>query len=95
MVWSKLDRLVFYRSTFSGRLYRFHGLPGLIVELYDEQNDYHFNLVRSENLKLASKNQFLEMTKQMGVLVDWDKYKKAKLAYYESPVSFIKMLQEM
>ncbi|WP_411898263.1 GLPGLI family protein [Elizabethkingia occulta] len=70
--------------------YRFHGLPGLIVELYDEQNDYHFNLVRSENLKLASKNQFLEMTKQMGVLVDWDKYKKAKLAYYESPVSFIK-----
>ena len=35
------------------------------------------------------------MTKQMGVLVDWDKYKKAKLAYYESPVSFIKMLQEM
>jgi GLPGLI family protein len=38
--------------------YRFHGLPGLIVELYDEQNDYHFNLVRTENLKQVSKNQF-------------------------------------
>ncbi|MCP1251470.1 MULTISPECIES: GLPGLI family protein [Elizabethkingia] len=70
--------------------YRFHGLPGLIVELYDEQNDYHFNLVRTENLKQVSKNQFLEVTKQMGVLVDWDRYKKAKLAYYDSPVSFIK-----
>nr|WP_199162129.1 GLPGLI family protein [Elizabethkingia sp. ASV34] len=70
--------------------YRFHGLPGLIVELYDEQNDYHFNLVRTENLKQVSKNQFLEVTKQMGVLVDWNRYKKAKLAYYDSPVSFIK-----
>ena len=58
MVWSKLTAWFSTDLPFQEYPYRFHGLPGLIVELYDEQNDYHFNLVRSENLKLASKNQF-------------------------------------
>lgn len=70
--------------------YKFHGLPGLIVELYDDKENYHFSLVRSEKLNIDPENQYLEMSKQMGVAVTWEKYKSLKLKYYESPINFIK-----
>ena len=70
--------------------FKFHGLPGLIVELYDDESNYRFELVRSENLKLVPENQFLMMAKQMSVPVTFEKYKKSKLKYYESPINFIK-----
>src|SRR5699024_165712 len=31
--------------------YVFSGLPGLILELYDTKNDYHFNVISIEKLK--------------------------------------------
>lgn len=31
--------------------YKFHGLPGLIVELFDDKNNYHFDLAKSQILK--------------------------------------------
>ncbi|WP_027385734.1 GLPGLI family protein [Chryseobacterium gregarium] len=30
--------------------YKFYGLPGLIVELYDDKNDYHFKLIGNHKL---------------------------------------------
>lgn len=70
--------------------YKFHGLPGLIVEIYDDRNNYHFQLVKSEKIKQEEENQFIEMSKKMSVPISWDKYKSTKLKYYESPVSYIK-----
>ena len=35
--------------------YKFHGLPGLIVEIYDDKKNYHFELVRSEKIKEEEK----------------------------------------
>ncbi|MFC3157525.1 GLPGLI family protein [Chryseobacterium arachidis] len=70
--------------------YKFHGLPGLIVELYDDKENYRFELVTSSVIEKSPKNQFIEMSRQMAAPVDWEKYKKAKLAFYESPVNYIK-----
>ena len=69
--------------------YKFHGLPGLIVEIYDDKKNYHFELVRSEKIK-EEENQFIEMSEKLGIPITWEKYKTAKLKYYESPVNFIK-----
>lgn len=69
--------------------YKFHGLPGLIVEIYDDKKNYHFELVRSEKIK-EEENQFIEMSEKMGIPITWEKYKTAKIKYYESPVNFIK-----
>ena len=69
--------------------YKFHGLPGLIVEIYDDKKNYHFELVRSEKIK-EEENQFIEISEKMGIPITWEKYKTAKLKYYESPVNFIK-----
>ncbi len=70
--------------------YKFHGLPGLIVEISDDKNNYKFSLVKSENLKELVNDEIIEYAQQIGVPVTWEKYKIAKLKYYESPIGFIK-----
>lgn len=70
--------------------YKFRGLPGLIVELYDDKGNYRFELVKSEKINTSNENQFIAAAKQMGTPVTWEKYKSSKLKYYESPVNFIK-----
>lgn len=70
--------------------YKFHGLPGLIVELYDDKENYKFELVKSVKLDKPAKNQFIEMSRQMSVPVNWEKYKKTKLTFYDSPVNYLK-----
>ena len=75
---------------FSEGPHKFHGLPGLIIELSDDKNNYRFELAKSEKIANPEENQFIEMSKQMSIPVDRKKYKAMKLNYYESPVSFIK-----
>lgn len=70
--------------------HKFHGLPGLIIELSDDKNNYHFELAKNEKIPNPEENQFIENSKQMSIPVDWKKYTAMKLNYYESPVSFIK-----
>ena len=70
--------------------HKFHGLPGLIIELFDDKNNYRFELAKSEKIENPQENQFIAMSKQMSIPVDLLKYKTMKLKYYESPVSFIK-----
>ncbi|RTZ46750.1 GLPGLI family protein [Chryseobacterium arthrosphaerae] len=74
--------------------YKFHGLPGLIVELYDDKNNYKFELVKSVKLDQPVNNMFIKMSKEMSVPVTLEKYKSTKLAYYDSPVNFIRNGQE-
>lgn len=70
--------------------YKFSGLPGLIVELEDDNKLFSFSLIKSQNIKTTYRNQFIEIAKKMSVPVTWDKYKKIKISYYNSPISFIK-----
>ncbi|GAB0155562.1 hypothetical protein CHRYSEOSP005_08230 [Chryseobacterium sp. Alg-005] len=70
--------------------YKFHGLPGLIVELYDDKNNYRFELVKSQKMNEPYHNQFIQMSREMSVAVNWEKYQSTKLTYFESPVSFLR-----
>jgi GLPGLI family protein len=53
--------------------YKFHGLPGLIVELYDDKSNYRFELVKSEKYNGKKENQFIEISKQQAIAVEWGK----------------------
>lgn len=90
--WGKRNWMAWFAKEilFQEGPYKFHGLPGLIVELEDDKGNYKFSLVKSENFKESQENQFIEMSKKMGVPVTWEKYKSSKLSYYDSPVNFIK-----
>lgn len=70
--------------------YKFHGLPGLIFEIYDTKSNYRFELVKSMKINDIVDNQFIKMTKQKGIPVSWEKYKLTKMKYYESPIDFIR-----
>lgn len=70
--------------------YKFHGLPGLITELYDDKGNYKFDLVKSQKIEKPVANQFIAMSKEMSIPVTREKYTTTKLKYYESPVSFIR-----
>ncbi len=59
--------------------YVFHGLPGLIIEIADTQNDYVFSLVqiKNSNGKLYAKEKALP--------ISWKQYEKLALDYYADP----------
>jgi GLPGLI family protein len=40
--------------------YKFHGLPGLILEIYDEKKDYHFTLIAFEKSNFYPENMFFK-----------------------------------
>ena len=70
--------------------YKFRGLPGLIIEVSDDQNNYKFSLAKSENIKESAEDPMMEYAQEISVPVTWEKYKATKLKFYESPVGFMK-----
>lgn len=69
--------------------YKFNGLPGLIMEIYDSQNNFSFKLIKSEKLSETQKMAFDHIYK-IGVPVNREKYVKAKLTFYNDPLGFVK-----
>ena len=59
--------------------YVFYGLPGLITEINDTQNDYIFSLVQIKN----SDGKLYE--KEKALPVSWKQYEKLALDYYSDP----------
>lgn len=55
------------------------GLPGLIIEIYDTQNDFHFSLIqiKTSDGELYEKGNVLPIT--------WSQYEKLALDYYADP----------
>ena len=51
--WGKRNWMAWFAKEilFQEGPYKFHGLPGLIVELEDDKGNYKFSLVKSENFK--------------------------------------------
>jgi GLPGLI family protein len=70
--------------------YKFHGLPGLITELYDDQNNYRFELVKMQKIEKTYSNQYISYVLQNAVPVDETKYKITKLNYYDAPVNALR-----
>lgn len=70
--------------------YKFHGLPGLIVELSDDKNNYKFELVKTQKIATPKSNIYIDHMLKSSVAVDDKKYKDAKLKYYDSPVNYLR-----
>lgn len=69
--------------------YKFHGLPGLITEIYDEKENYHFSLNKSENFAETQSISFYRNAKARGVEIPYSKYQSMLLSYYHDPIKFI------
>jgi len=69
--------------------YKFNGLPGLIVELYDTKEDYHFKVIKSEKIVEDYKQVSLENSISRAIPVNQAKLDKLKLELYESPFKYI------
>ena len=70
--------------------YKFHGLPGLITELYDDKNNYKFELVKTQKIANPKGNMYIDYMLGSSVAVDDTKYKDSKLKYYDSPVNYLR-----
>lgn len=70
--------------------YKFHGLPGLIIELSDDKKDYKFELVKSQKIEKPKNNMYIDYMIENSVPVDNKKYRDSKLKYYDSPVGYLR-----
>lgn len=70
--------------------YKFHGLPGLIVELFDDKNNYKFELVKTQKIATPKSNIYIDHMLKSSVAVDDKKYRDSKLKYYDSPVNYLR-----
>lgn len=69
--------------------YKFNGLPGLIMELYDAKKDYHFKVIKSGKIAEDYKRVSLENSISRAIPVNQAKLDKLKLELYESPFKYI------
>jgi GLPGLI family protein len=65
--------------------YIFHGLPGLIIKISDDKNDYDFSLIKTINVD-KNKTFYLRQGKE----ISWETYEKIQRDYYSDPFSDIK-----
>lgn len=79
-------------SVFDGP-YKFKGLPGLIVEMYDAKKDYVFELYQIQKInKLYSFNYFEKLGLKT-LSVDYEKYHKLKKEDEENPEKALLQIQ--
>ena len=67
--------------------YKFHGLPGLILQISDSKNNYNFTLVKSQ--KLASNKLLRPLSLFNPANTTDEQYRRKKLSNYEDPLGFI------
>ena len=69
--------------------YKFHGLPGMIIEIFDDKKNYHFTLNRSQNFADTQLIGFYKSIKERGVEIPYSKYESMLLNHYQDPINFI------
>lgn len=76
--------------------YKFNGLPGLIFEIYDSDNIFHYVLKRNINLpKTFSTHDFLETHYgKKPIIVSLRQYHKVRLDYYNNIVEVLNRFVE-
>lgn len=70
--------------------YKFQGLPGLIFELYDSENIFHFNLIKSQKLdSVFDTSNFLENDFDIKRrIINEMQYNKMLKEYYMNPLNY-------
>lgn len=73
---------------FSAGPYKFHGLPGLILEIQDAKNNYNFEFVGNKNLKEDyDTSLFIETTnKEQPLKITEKSWVKLNLDYFVNPL---------
>ena len=69
--------------------YKFNGLPGLIMELYDTKKDYYFKVIKSEKIPEGYKRASLENSISRAIPLDYAKLNKLRLELYDNPFKYI------
>lgn len=69
---------------------KFHGLPGLIVKLKDEKNNYNFNLVNSKKIYQTNTIEIFKNIFPRALYLNEEKYLKFKLNFYNDPLMYVK-----
>ncbi len=67
--------------------YVFNGLPGMIVNISDNQSDYSFNLIKTKELE---KDNLFAVKKAKAV--NWEVFQKIQSDYYTDPFAEIKAM---
>ncbi|QIY91621.1 GLPGLI family protein [Chryseobacterium gallinarum] len=72
--------------------YKFRGLPGMILEIYDDRRYYHFTLVRNKVLDKEYNTSGIVETffGEKPLLIDKKKYIQLKLQEYADPLADMK-----
>ncbi|MGC4128202.1 MAG: GLPGLI family protein [Bergeyella sp.] len=65
--------------------YVFNGLPGLIVKISDDKDEYDFTLVRIKN---SNKNNMFAL--RNGKEISWQDFQKIRMDYYQDPFAEVK-----
>lgn len=69
--------------------YKFNGLPGLIMELYDTKEDYYFKVIKSEKIPDDYKRVSLGNAIYNMIPTDQNKLNKLKMEVFNSPFKYI------
>lgn len=67
--------------------YYFHGLPGLILKMEDDQSNFSFIVTKIEEMK--TKDLF---ERDLGKELSWEQYKKILRSFYEDPMFSLKAM---
>lgn len=69
--------------------YKFKGLPGLIIKIFDAEQDYVFELIQIQKLNNLYNFKSFEKLGIPIVTVDFNKYVEAKKVFLENPETMI------
>lgn len=69
--------------------YKFNGLPGLIMELYDTKKNYYFKVIKSEKIPEDYKRVSLDNSIPRAIPVTQKELDKLKLDLYSNPFKYV------
>jgi len=69
--------------------YKFNGLPGLIIEIYDTKKDYIFKLIKSEKIPKDYQSYTLRNFVENAIKTDYKKLNSLKLELYQNPFKYV------
>ncbi|KFF73767.1 hypothetical protein HX13_18430 [Chryseobacterium sp. P1-3] len=68
--------------------YKFNGLPGLIMEIYDTRKDYYFNVIKSEKIPDDYKRYSLNASISRAIPVTQKDLNRLRLDLYSNPFKY-------
>lgn len=69
--------------------YKFNGLPGLIIEIYDTRKNYFFKLIKSEKIADHYQSHTLKTRKTNAIKTNYKKLDHLKLELYQDPFKYV------